>query len=138
MPDRRGGHGERAAGVPSSRAPVSGGFREAVRADALDEPVEETPARRPRPRVLTAASAGKAGLRHIADLTGKETEGVTLVEPVEGGWLVNVEVVEDRRVPSSSDILALYEAEMDTEGNLLSYRRIRRYRRGKGDYGEAS
>jgi hypothetical protein len=77
-------------------------------------------------------------LRHIADLTAKETEGITLVEPVEGGWVVNVEVVEDRRVPSSGDILALYEAEMDVEGNLLSYRRIRRYRRGKGDYGEAS
>jgi hypothetical protein len=52
--------------------------------------------------------------------------------------VVEVEVVEDRRIPSSGDILALYEAEMDMEGNLLAYRRIRRYRRGRGDYGEAS
>ncbi|WP_214317817.1 gas vesicle protein GvpO [Nonomuraea sediminis] len=87
---------------------------------------------------LSAATAGAVGLRHIADLTSREPEGVTLVEPDEDGWVVDVEVVEDRRIPSSSDILALYEAELDEEGNLLSYRRLRRYRRGSGgDTGEA-
>lgn len=86
---------------------------------------------------LSAATAGVVGLRHIADLTSREPEGVTLVEPDEDGWVVDVEVVEDRRIPSSSDILALYEAELDEEGNLLSYRRLRRYRRGSSTGGEA-
>ena len=102
--------------------------------DFDDEPLEEKSGDRGRrPRALSAATAGRAGLRHIADLTAKEIEGVTLVQPEENGWVVGVEVVEDRRVPSSGDILALYEAEMDREGNLLSYRRTRRYKRGKGD-----
>ncbi|MFC7645215.1 gas vesicle protein GvpO [Streptosporangium lutulentum] len=74
----------------------------------------------------------------MAALTGRTSEGVTQVQPAEDGWLVQVEVVEDRRVPSSGDILALYEAEMDMEGDLLSYRRLRRYRRGRGDSSEAS
>ncbi|MGV9770517.1 gas vesicle protein GvpO [Streptosporangium sp. NPDC003464] len=100
-----------------------------------DEPVEEIPDTRRRPRGLTAATAGRAGLRHIADLTGKAPEGVTFVQPQENGWRVGVEVVEDRRIPSSGDILALYEAEMDQEGDLLSYRRTRRYKRGRGDDG---
>lgn len=82
-------------------------------------------------------TAGGVGLQHISDLTTKEPEGVTAVEPVEGGWKVGVEVVEDRRIPSSGDILALYEAEIDTEGNLMSYRRLRRYRRSNADFGEA-
>jgi len=81
-------------------------------------------------------TAVDAGMRHVADLTEKEVEGATSVQPVEDGWLVDVEVVEDRRIPSSGDILSLFEAKLDAEGNLVSCRRKRRYRRGSGD-GEA-
>ena len=87
---------------------------------------------------VTAPEAAQAALRAIVDLTGKNPEGVTAVEPTEDGWLVGVEVVEDQRVPSSSDILALYEAELDADGGLMSYRRGRRYPRGRGDNGEGS
>ena len=84
---------------------------------------------------LTAAQAARAALRQIAELTGKQPEGVTAVEPAEGGWVVGVEVVEDRRIPSSSDILAAYETGLDMDGELLSYRRVRRYPRGRTDQG---
>ncbi|OUC93495.1 hypothetical protein CA984_26185 [Streptosporangium minutum] len=90
-----------------------------------------------RRRALSAVTAGRAGVRHIAELTGREAEGVVFVQPEQDGWRVGIEVVEDRRVPSSGDILALYEIDMDREGNLLSYRRTRRYKRGRGDDGEA-
>ncbi|MFI7057791.1 gas vesicle protein GvpO [Streptosporangium canum] len=91
----------------------------------------------PRRRALSAVTAGRVGVRHIAELTGREAEGVVFVQPEQDGWRVGVEVVEDRRVPSSGDILALYEIDMDREGHLLSYRRTRRYKRGRGDDGEA-
>jgi hypothetical protein len=81
---------------------------------------------------LTAAGAGQAGRRQIAELTGRQPERVTAVEPTEVGWMVGVEVVEDERIPSSSDILAIYETEFDMSGELLSYRRVRRYGRGRG------
>lgn len=87
---------------------------------------------------LTAAEAAQRGLRQIAELTGKETEGVTGVEPAEDGWIVGVEVVEDRRVPSSADLLATYQTELDISGEMLSYRRVRRYPRGRGDNGEGT
>jgi len=89
--------------------------------------------RRGRGDGLTAAKAGQAALRQIAELTGKESEGVTGVEPADEGWVVGVEVVEDRRIPSSTDILATYETELDMDGELVSYRRVRRYPRGRGD-----
>jgi hypothetical protein len=84
---------------------------------------------------LTAAQAGLRGLEEIADLTGKEPEGVTGVERDEDGWKITVEVVEDRRIPSSSDILGTYQTLIGPDGELASYRRIRRYSRGRGDDG---
>jgi hypothetical protein len=75
-------------------------------------------------------------MRHIARLTGKPVEGVTAVQPSDRGWLVSVEVVEDRRVPSTADMLANYDVELDGEGRLLGYQRTRRYVRGRGDPGE--
>ncbi|MER7132248.1 gas vesicle protein GvpO [Streptosporangium saharense] len=94
-----------------------------------DAPEEESG----QTRRLTAATVGRAAVREIAELTAKEIEGVTFVQPKENGWLAGVEVVEDRRVPSSGDVLALYEVELAGEGDLLSYRRTRRYKRGRGD-----
>lgn len=88
------------------------------------------------PPPLTAADAGRYGLRQIAELTGKDAEGVTGVAPLEGdSWLVTVEVVEDRRIPSSTDVLSTYETEIGPDGELLSYGRVRRYARGRGDDG---
>ncbi|MEV0273755.1 MAG: gas vesicle protein [Hamadaea sp.] len=87
---------------------------------------------------LTTAEAAQAGLRHVADLTGNETVGIVSVEPSDQGWLIGVETVEERRVPSSTDVLALYTAEIDLDGELLSYRRVRRYSRGHGDDGVSS
>jgi hypothetical protein len=72
----------------------------------------------------------------MREMTAKDPEGVTSVAPAEDGWTVEVEVVEDRRIPSSADVLALYEVQIDTEGSLKSYRRTRRYTRGRGNSGE--
>ena len=88
-------------------------------------------------RRLSAAEAGREGLQQITELTGKDPESVTGVEPSQDGWLVTVEVIEDRRIPSSTDILSTYEAEIGNDGELLSYRRVRRYSRGRGDNGES-
>ncbi len=88
-------------------------------------------------RRLSAAEAGREGLQQITELTGKDPETVTGVEPSEDGWLVTVEVIEDRRIPSSTDILSTYEAELDKDVELLSYRRVRRYSRGRGDDGDS-
>jgi hypothetical protein len=87
-------------------------------------------------RRLSAAEASREGLRQVTGLTGKDPESVTGVKRSQDGWLVSVEVIEDRRIPSSTDILSTYEAEIDDDGELLSYRRVRRYSRGRGDNGD--
>ncbi|MFG2055477.1 gas vesicle protein [Micromonospora sp. NPDC048930] len=84
---------------------------------------------------ISAAEAAREGLRQIAGLTGKDPLGVTSVQPTDDGWLIGVEVVEDHRIPASTDLLGLYEVDLDMTGSLLGYRRTRRYQRGKGDGG---
>lgn len=84
---------------------------------------------------LTAPEAAQLALEHIAQLTAKKVVGVTSVEPTDDGWQVGVEVVEESRVPSSSDLLAIYQADLDLDGELLSYRRTQRYHRGRGNGG---
>ncbi|MBM0229370.1 gas vesicle protein [Micromonospora sp. ATA51] len=82
---------------------------------------------------VSAAEAAREGLRQIVGLTGKDPLGITSIQPTDDGWLVGVEVVEDHRIPASTDLLGLYEVELDMTGSLLGYRRSRRYQRGKGD-----
>ncbi len=94
---------------------------------------ERAPAARESRHELNAAGAGREGLRQIAELTGKDPEGVAGVEPSDDGWLVTVDVIEDHRIPSSTDILASYEADLTPDGELIAYRRVRRFSRGSGD-----
>jgi hypothetical protein len=82
---------------------------------------------------LTAADVAKSAAREVADLTGRTPVGVTAVEPTEDGWRVEVEVVEESHIPSTSDLMALYEVDLDQDGGLLAYRRTRRYVRGRAD-----
>ncbi|NUR09304.1 MAG: gas vesicle protein [Nocardioidaceae bacterium] len=87
----------------------------------------------PRAAAPKRVSGGQvAGLaaQQLLELTGKEAEGVTGLERTDDGWRVQVEVVEVRRIPDTTDILALYEIEVDGDGDLQSYRRLRRYARG--------
>jgi hypothetical protein len=67
---------------------------------------------------------------YVADMTGREPEGIVSLEQTgDDRWKAGVEVVETRRIPDSTDILAVYEAELDAEGGLVAYRRVKRYSR---------
>jgi Gas vesicle synthesis protein GvpO len=81
---------------------------------------------------LNAREAVEVAKEFITELEGPDPIAMTSVELTdEDGWVVEFEVIEDRRIPSSSDILALYEVELDVDGELLAFRRTRRYLRGE-------
>ncbi|MFE5857574.1 gas vesicle protein [Streptomyces sp. NPDC056500] len=69
----------------------------------------------------------------LAELTGREAESVSSFERKEGGWVLEVEVLEMARVPSTTSLLATYEVTLDESGELSGYRRVRRYQRGRAD-----
>jgi hypothetical protein len=66
-----------------------------------------------------------------------EAESVSSLHRGEDGkWNVIVEVLELSRVPSTDDVIGSYEVELDEEGELIGYQRIRRYPRSKADDGQ--
>ncbi|MEV4515448.1 gas vesicle protein GvpO [Dactylosporangium sp. NPDC049525] len=91
-----------------------------------------------RRETLPPVDIAKTAMRRVTELTGRQPSGVTRLEPADDGWAVEAEVVEDRRIPSSGDILAVYRIGLRPDGSLVSLRRVRRYPRGKADSGEVT
>jgi hypothetical protein len=43
---------------------------------------------------------------------------------------VQLEVLEVNRIPHTTDLLALYQVDVDSDGELVAYHRVSRYVRG--------
>jgi hypothetical protein len=81
---------------------------------------------------ISPRDAAQLALTYSTAVIDRQPTQITAVERTgEGDWIVEAEVVEDRRIPSTADMLALYEIELDADGDLLAYRRTRRYMRGQ-------
>ncbi|MES4908770.1 MULTISPECIES: gas vesicle protein [unclassified Streptomyces] len=109
--------------------------REPDRRDDEPDRHEDRGRGRPRRRPMDARGAAVSAVRQVWELTGEEPEGVVSLERGEEGWTVGVEVVETHRVPDTADILALYRVTVDDRGDLVSYRRGKRYSRGGAEEG---
>ena len=69
--------------------------------------------------------------RQLTEITGLEAGAVTALERTDDdGWTATVELVELSRVPSAADVVGVYETQLDANGTLVEYRRVRRYVRG--------
>ena len=89
---------------------------------------------------FSGAQLAQRARRELAEITGLKAESVTSLQRDEGGtWKVTVELLELSRIPETDDMLGSYEAGLDENGELLGYRRLRRYSRsqsGDGQRGE--
>ncbi|MGZ4437041.1 MAG: gas vesicle protein GvpO [Nocardioidaceae bacterium] len=115
-----GGTARKSSGTARKSSSASNGTRgQAPRASA--------------PKRMSGMAVAAEAARQLLQLTGREPEGIVGLEKTDDGWKVEVEVVEVRRIPDTTDVLAIYEIEADAEGNLEGYRRVRRYARGVGE-----
>jgi hypothetical protein len=80
---------------------------------------------------VSAPQIVRRAIEQVAELTGREIEGVNGLEKSDDGWVVTLEVVELRRVPDSTDVLGSYAVAVDSRGRLEGYRRTRRYYRSQ-------
>ena len=71
----------------------------------------------------------------LRSVRGVEAESVSGLTRTSSGWTVTLEVVELRRIPESTDVLASYEVELDADGKLLGFERGRRYHRSQAEVG---
>lgn len=67
---------------------------------------------------------------HAPDLINCPLDGIVEVEQNEDGGRAVAEFVERRSVPDTQDIIGQYEILLDGGGQIHSYRRLNRYRRG--------
>ena len=90
---------------------------------------ESTTARKkPKPREVL-----RQAREQLAELTGMEAESVSSFEQTSEGWALEVEVLELERVPDTMSLMGSYQVELDPDGDLTGYRRVRRYERGRAD-----
>lgn len=98
-----------------------------------------SPAQDPGPppvRLTSAVAAAQRAVDQFTALTGRVPESVTGLRGTEdGGWSALVDVVELVRVPDSTSVLATYRVDLDGQGELRSYERLRRFHRGATDAG---
>jgi Gas vesicle synthesis protein GvpO len=88
----------------------------------------------PGSRGLSARQAVEHVRKEFPSLLGRPIEAVLGVERDDtDGWQVTVQVVELERIPRSTDVLGAYAVTIDNHGELLGYRRRRRYNRSQAD-----
>ena len=83
------------------------------------------------PRKLSGTDLARRGKKVFLELTGKKPETVSGLTRYGDGWRLSLEVVELRRIPESTDVLATYELDLTEDGELASYRRTERYIRSQ-------
>jgi hypothetical protein len=81
--------------------------------------------------MATGAQIAQLAKEQMAQLTIYRPETVSKLTKVDDGWHVTVDMLELKRIPASTDILAAYDMVLDCDGNVLSYARTRRYSRGQ-------
>jgi Gas vesicle synthesis protein GvpO len=80
---------------------------------------------------LSARDLTIAARETIEDLTGHKPEGVSGLQWDGESWLATVDVLELERVPNTTDVLATYVVQLDESGELMGYKRTRRFVRGR-------
>jgi hypothetical protein len=92
------------------------------------------PARQRATRITGAEEAARRAATSLTRIIGHPAEGSSDVGRVEDkNWRVCVDVVEVARIPDTTSLMATYEVDLDEDGDLLGYRRLRRYHRGAAD-----
>jgi len=97
-------------------------------------PANRPSARRRDSRIANAEEAASRAASSLARVIGYPAEGSSGVGRGEDrNWRVCVDVVELRRIPDTTSLMATYEVDLGEDGDLLGYRRLRRYHRGMAD-----
>jgi hypothetical protein len=106
-------------------------------ADEAHEPAARRRRRRDRrdggPPRGGAARIIRAARDQLQELLGRRVTGVIGFDRTEDGWEVTVEVLELARVPETTSILGCYAVQLDRDGELEGYHRLRRYSRSQVD-----
>ena len=80
--------------------------------------------------MTTMLDVGEKAEEQLAQLTADRPVAVVAVFRDEEGWHVTIDMLEMARIPESTDLLGVYEAVLDPEGNMLKFERKMTHNRG--------
>lgn len=86
-----------------------------------------------RHRAISLPQAMALARAEMPDIASQPLDGIASAERGEDGWRIVAEVVESRARVGNNDLLAAFELLLDADGELLSFRRLRRYHREDRD-----
>ena len=66
----------------------------------------------------------------LSQVTGYRPVAVVGCTKEDRGWRITVNLLELSRIPPSSDLLGVYQALLDEEGNMLEFQRKMTHNRG--------
>ena len=78
-------------------------------------------------KAMTAADVVMHAMTELARISGLQADHVSSVACKPDGWHVTVDLIELKRIPASTDVIAAYAAVFTPDGSLVSYHRRRRY-----------
>lgn len=119
--------------APARKRTASSGTAK-KRSDGSGTQSTRTTKQRSRP---TAVKIARSAREQLTDLLDRDSESVVGVQRTDDGWEVDVEVVETRRIPDTTDVLAIYRVQLDGSGDIEGYERLERYIRGQAEGGGA-
>ena len=80
-----------------------------------------------------AGAVVRSALQQFNDVTGHQAVAASGLRRDGEGWSVLVEVVELERIPDTTSVMATYRVDIDSQGDLTGFERLRRYTRGAVD-----
>jgi hypothetical protein len=76
---------------------------------------------------MRAADIVVHAMNELARISGLPADHVSSIVCEPDGWHVTVDLIELKRIPASTDVIAAYDALFAPDGSLVSYHRRRRY-----------
>lgn len=82
---------------------------------------------------LSLTEVARNARDQLREITGMVPEVISSIHFDDDYWYVNVETLEVSRIPPTTDILGSFTVQLDGDGQVVEYRRIRRYFRNQVD-----
>jgi hypothetical protein len=69
--------------------------------------------------------------RQMTAITGLATDTISRCDRSDDGWMLNIDMLEQRCVPRTQDLIASFEVALDDTGHVVRWRRTGRFVRAQ-------
>lgn len=78
----------------------------------------------------TVKEVGDKALLQIESILKKKAQGIVSISREGENWNIQLEVLERRAIPDTQDILGIYDMKLDSDLDIMEYKRVGMRHRG--------